>query len=200
MRGELFMDDNKQQILKQQVEDLITFYGPEKVRAVAQGLLTTSSRPIPAEYFPVLAPLVIEDTLGQLDAAARWVETTTNDKEAAYSNKMALVVQQAQFETAVKLAEAEAFMNVQGEGKEQYGLIGDKKITLNNDTNRDAYRRCYSAKERRQLADISGKISAIDVDLAQANDALQAAFERSHSVTAKARLQAALLNYLAGRE
>lgn len=194
------MDDNKQQILKQQVADLITFYGPEKVRAAAQSLLTTSSRPIPAEHFPVLAPQVIEDTLGQLDAAARWVETTTNDKEAAYSNKTTLVIQQVQLETAVKLAEAEAFMNAQGEGKEQYGLIGDKKITLNNDTNRDAYRRCYSAKERREMAEISGKISAIDIELAQANDALQAAFERSHSVTAKARLQAALLNFLSGRE
>jgi hypothetical protein len=163
-------------------------------------LLNTSMRSIPAEHFTVLSPQAIEDTVKQLFYIDQEIQNAADHRETVDNNKAELVQQKTQLETAVKLTEAEAFMHVYGEGKEQYGLIGDKKIVLNNDTNRDAYRRSYSAAERKELAEICGEINAIDVDLDRANDMLRAVLERSHIVAARAGLQAALLNYLARRE
>lgn len=186
--------------IKQDIKNLMQIYGPEKVNAAARQLLEMSYKPIPAEHFRILNPNALTDTANQLDLSIKNVLSAGNNRELAYGDKSSLVAEQIQLEAAVKLAEAEAFMNSQGDGKEQYGIVDGKKIMLNNDTNRDAYRRAYSAADRRALAENAGKIAALDVELSQANDTFQIAVKAADTLTAKARLQAALLNYLAGRE
>lgn len=183
----------------EQLGHLVTLYGPDKVKAAAQKLLDVSTQTMPAEYIPVLSPQALEATLKELAFVGENLQAAVQHRMAVDGNKAELIEQKTQLETAVKLTEAEAFMNAAGEGKEQYGLIGDKKILLNNEANRDAYRRSYSAKERKHLAEICGELNAIDVDLARANDTLQATAARANSIKAKAHLQAALLNFLAGR-
>lgn len=186
--------------LKQDIENLVQIYGPDKVKAAARQWLEAAQRPIPAEHFRVLSPDMLASTINELDSAAKNVISASNNRDLAYSNKAELVRNQMQLETDAKLTEAEAFMNTQGEGKEQYGMINGQKILLNNDTNRDAYRRSASAAERKALAENSGQIAAIDVKLNQSNDTFQSAIKVVDALAAKARLQAALLNYLSGRE
>jgi hypothetical protein len=186
--------------IKQDLENLMQIYGPDKVKAAAQQLFAAAQRPIPAEHFRLLHPDALADTVNRLDTAVDEVISASQNRGFVYGNKSALVSEHTKLETAVKLSEAEAFMNSERDGKEQYGVIDGKKIILNNDTNRDAYRRAYSANDRRTLASITGQIAAIDVELSQANDAFQAAAKAADTLAAKARLQAALLNYLAGRE
>ncbi|WP_371366254.1 hypothetical protein SRRS_06950 [Sporomusa rhizae] len=155
---------------------------------------------IPAEYIPIINPDKLAFTLNQLDVALENVVKTGETRESAYQNKAELVRQKTQCETDIKLAEADAFMNTQGEGKEQHGLVDGKKIMLNNDANRDAYRRSYSAKERRELGNVNAQLNSLDVDYYRANDAWAAAVEASNIIKSKAGLQAALLNFLAGKE
>jgi hypothetical protein len=186
--------------IKQDLNNLVQIYGPDKVKAAMRQLLAVAERSIPAEHFLLLSPDALAATASRLDEASRHMLDISQNREVAYADKSSLITEQIKLETAVKLAEAEAFMNSQGEGKEQYGIIEGKKIMLNNDTNRDAYRRASSANERRTLASITGQRAAIDVELSQANDAFQAAVQATDALAAKARLQAALLNYLSGRE
>lgn len=185
--------------IQQQFDNLVTLYGPEKVRAAARKLVEASARRVPAEYIQVLAPAALEDTAKHLSFVDQDIEKAIKHRVSVDSNKAELVQQKSEIETAVKLTEAEAFMNAEGEGKEQYGLIGDKKILLNNEANRDAYRRSYSSAERKELAEICGEINAIDVDLVRASDVLSALAARSRAIEAKANLQAALFNFLSGR-
>nr|WP_092074978.1 hypothetical protein [Dendrosporobacter quercicolus]NSL49609.1 hypothetical protein [Dendrosporobacter quercicolus DSM 1736]SDN24792.1 hypothetical protein SAMN04488502_11565 [Dendrosporobacter quercicolus] len=184
--------------IQQQFDSLVTLYGPERVRAAARKLLEISTQRVPAEYIQVLAPEALEDTTRQISFAYKELCNAINHRIAVDQTKGELLQQKIQLESAVKLTEAEAFMNAQGEGKEQYGMIGDKKILLNNEANRDAYRRAYSAADRQVLAETSGEIAAIDVDLARASDVLTASSARVHAIAAKSNLQAALFNFLSG--
>lgn len=184
----------------EQLDHLVVVYGPEKVKAAAQKLLVTSSRPIPAEYIPVLHPDKLMGTLNQLENALEFVHEAGAEREAAYQNKAEFMRQKTIGEANLKIAEAEAFMAAEGEGKDQHGFVNGKKIMLNNDANRDAYRRAFTANELRELSNICANIQALDVDYSRANDVWSAAVEAAHIVRAKAGLQAALLNFLAGRE
>lgn len=185
--------------VQQQLDNLVILYGPDKVKAAAQKLLSVSVRPIPAEYIPILSPNEVDKTIRNLEQALNWVMKAGSKKENTYQDKANLVMQQTRMEAAVQLAEAEAFMRIEGEGRDQYVMEEDKKITLNNDATRDAFRRRASAEERRQAANLNAQINAIDVELAKANDSWFTAKETVETVRAKAYLQAALLNFLAGR-
>ncbi|MPM81105.1 hypothetical protein SDC9_128157 [bioreactor metagenome] len=154
---------------------------------------------IPAEYIPVLHPSKLEETVNQLDKVLSHVVTTGHARTEAYSNKAELIRKKTNYESAIKLTEADAFMGTQGEGKDQHGYVRDKKIFLNNDANRDAFRRASSASERTELANVNADIGYIDTQYAQANDAWQAAVESANIVKVKANLQSALLNFLSGR-
>ncbi|WP_371380869.1 hypothetical protein [Sporomusa aerivorans] len=186
--------------VQEQLEHLVTLYGPDKVKFAVQKLLGASSRPMPAEYIPILAPSLLERTVAQLERALDDVKAAGYAKENVYRNKADLVKQQTTMEAAVKLAEAEAFMQIEGEGRDQYVMEEDKKIALNNDAARDAFRRRASAEERRQAANLTAQINAIDVELAEAGDAWFTTKEAVETIRAKAYLQAALLNFLAGRD
>ena len=185
--------------IRKQFDGLVAAYGPEKVKALARELLQVQGRPIPAEHIPVISADMLEKTVRQLDRALNDVQTAGARKEAAYQNKADLFRQQTSMETEVKLAEADAFMRIEGEGRDQYVMEGSRKVPLNNDAARDAFRRRSSAGERRQLADLNAQINAIDVGIATAGDAWFTAKEAVESIRAKANLQAALLNFLAGR-
>lgn len=160
---------------------------------------TAAELQIPAEYLGIISQDKLADTVTQLDVTVSDIIETGAAKEAAYGNKRELMRQRSTMETAVKLKEAEAIMQIRGAGKEAYVDIAGQKTFLTNDTARDAYRRMASKAERERLAEINGELEALAVDTAQANDAWYKVTEAAGAIKAKAAVQAALLNFLSGR-
>lgn len=182
--------------LKEQIAQLVTAYGQEKVKHAAEQLLQATLKKPHAEL-TVLSPKEIQYTADQLDCAISEIGDRQKEKQEAYKNKGDLLKQKTQLETEIKLAEAAAFMNTQSDGKNPVGMIDGKPVTLSNDTMRDAYRRHHSSKQRTRLAEINAEIAVIDVDLQQKNEALHAAKDAAEAAKAKAGLQAALLKFYA---
>jgi hypothetical protein len=154
---------------------------------------------IPAEYMHLLSPASLAETLDSLDRAIGAEAAACDAKEASYGGKGDLLRQKNQLETSVKLTEAEAMSKVQGEGKSQYVNMGGEKLYLTNDQARDAYRRMASKTDREELGRINAELGRIEVDQFKATDAWYGAKAVADSIGKKADLQAALLNFLAGR-
>lgn len=71
------------------------------------------------------------------------------------------------------------------------------RVAVTNDTQRDAFRRHFSADERKELASVEADIKAIEVSQFKAREDLNAKKEALSCIRAKAQLQAAALTYLA---
>lgn len=148
------------------------------------------------EFTKLLSDDEIQATALQLDAAISEVIEAGKDRETIYGNKASLMKRGRELQTEIKLAESEAIMKVQGSGKDAFGIIDGRKIFLTNDTARDAYRREASREERTELSQVESQIVEIDVALGKATDTFNTKVEVLHGIQAKARLQAALLEYL----
>lgn len=145
----------------------------------------------------ILSDEELQATSLQLDTAVSEVVAIGAQREGTYSDLSLLRKRARELRTEIELVESDAIMNVQGSGKDAFGIIGGRKIYLTNDTVRDAYRREASRKERQELAEVEGRLAKIDGDLFKLNDAFTVKVEALHGIQAKARLQAALLEYLA---
>lgn len=179
------------------LKGLIADHGEENVREAATRLLGLASKSLPAEHTPVLSPEKIQDTLLQLDSAVSDVLKAGEELDEAYGERAELGKRRVQLETDVKLTEAEAIMLIEGEARSQYVVVGDKKVALNNDTARDAYRRMAAKPQREELAKINAELHSIEVNIEQAKEKRNTAKEANDSVRARANIQAALLNFLA---
>ena len=158
-----------------------------------------NTRPIPAEYIPVISAKMLERTVSELDAGIEDILKAGQAKETAYANKRELIKRKYQLDTEIDLVEADAFMLIEGEARSQYVMIGDKKVALGNDQARDAYRRTSSKELRQQMAAVEGEIAAIDTEIAKAQDKWYTAKDANDNVRAKANIQASLLQFLGGR-
>lgn len=181
--------------LKNEVKSLTEVYGVQKVENAIQSVLGGFKTP-PADYLKILSPEALVDSINQLNAATQDIIEKGAAKEKAYSNKGELLKQKRQLETRIELEEAEAIMEIRGEARSQYVMIGGEKVALTNDTARDAYRRTASKAARQELADVEADIAKLEVDNFKATDAWYTAKEASDKVQAKAQLQAVLLNFL----
>lgn len=155
-------------------------------------------RTIPSEYAEILNPDTLAKTLQHLEFGLSDVFEKGAAKEAAYQNKAELMKRSRELETEIQLQESSALMQVQGEGRSAYAVVGDQKFTLSNEDARNAYRRMASKELREEKSFVDAQIQQIEVNLFRANDAWQTAVQAVGLVQSKARLQAALLNYLAG--
>lgn len=153
---------------------------------------------IPKELEAIIGTDVLARTMENLDRAMNQIVISASSKNEVYRNKSELMKKKTELETAIKLKEAEAFMETVGEGKEQRGVIDNKTILLNNDANRDTYRRMASANERRELSIVMGELNAIDTDIARSNTEFQKYVELANTIRAKSMVQSSLLNYLGG--
>lgn len=151
------------------------------------------------QYLSIISPESLKLTLDQLDFAIQDVEAKGRDKEDAYGEKGPLLRRKTQLDTDIKLAEAEAIMEIRGEGRSQFVIIDDHQVSLTNDTARDAYRRKASSAQRTDLAAVEAELAQLDISIAQKNDAWYTAKETAETVRAKSNLQAALLNFLSGQ-
>lgn len=181
--------------IQEGLNSLIQVYGEEKVKAAANAVINRPA--VPAEYLKVLSPQALVDSINQLDAAAQDIIEKGQAKEAAFNNKGDLLKQKRQLETAVELKEAEAYMNIRGAARSQYVMVGDEKVDLPNEETRKAYARTYGKEERQKLAEVEAQLAQLDAKGFQANDDWETAVEASNKVENKAKLQAALLSFLA---
>jgi hypothetical protein len=159
----------------------------------------TAIRPIPTEYIPIISSRVLETTLIELNAGMEDILKAGQAKEAVYANKRELVKQKVQLDTEIKLVESDAIMEIRGEARSQYVMVGNEKVILGNDTARDAYRRMAAKDLRREMARIDGEIAAIDIDLAKASDCWYCSKDANDNIRAKANVQASLLNFLSNK-
>lgn len=157
---------------------------------------------IPAINTPVVTDAQLLNTIAQLDAAVSDILEAGKRQEETYQNKADLVRKARQLETEIQITETDAINTICGSGKDAYGFIYNSdgtsvKVSLANDTQRDAFRRHYSYNSRKELASVEAEIRAIEVAQVKAKEDYDAKKEALSCIRAKAQLQAAALTYLA---
>lgn len=182
--------------LQDEITLLVGKHGKEAVGQAAEMLLNFKRKPT-TEYHEVLNPGVIKDTLWQLDASLNDLDEVSKKQQAVFGEKGPLLQRKRQLETEIQLAEAEAFMTIQGEGRSQFVVVDGKKISLTNDTMRDAYRRKMSGDLRKKLAEVEGELLKIETEQEKVKDEWFSKKEMVENVRAKAIVQGNLLKYLA---
>lgn len=96
------------------------------------------------------------NTISQLDAAVTDILEAERKNEETYQNKAALARHARQLETSIQITEAEAINTICRTGKDAYGVINcpngtSVRVSVTNDTQRDAFRKHFSATERKEL-------------------------------------------------
>ncbi|MCR9040904.1 hypothetical protein QRX25_10645 [Bacillus sp. L381] len=183
--------------LEDKITTLVGEYGKEKVIEAAEKLLAASVKKVPEGYDSVIAPDNVQFVAQTIDAAIEDIVEAGQKVDAAYGERASLLKQKTTLETAVQLKEAEAIMQIQGEGRSQYVIWNGEKIALTNDTLRDSYRRSAAESEHRQLADVKAQLAEIEVNIMAAKDAYATAKEAADLLKAKAHVQGNLLKFLA---
>lgn len=176
-----------------------------KVDTTADIILTGHdhlNKHVPTINTPVVTDEQLINTISQLDAAVTDILEAGRKNEETYQNKAALARRARQLETSIQITESEAINTICGTGKDAYGIIPypdgkQVKVAVTNDTQRDAFRRHFSATERKELASVEADIKAIEVSQFKTREDLDAKKEALSCIRAKAQLQAAALTYLA---
>lgn len=171
-------------------------------KTVVEKAADKATEHIPAINTPVVTDAQLLNTIAQLDAAVSDILEAGKRQEETYQNKADLVRRARQLETEIQIMETDAINTICGSGKDAYGFIYHKdgtsvKVALANDTQRDAFRRHYSADSRKELASVEADIRAIEVAQIKAKEDYDAKKEALSCIRAKAQLQAATLTYLA---
>lgn len=185
--------------MKEELQKLIEQYGADAVvKAAAEAL----NKHVPTINTPVVTDEQLLNTISQLDAAVTDILEAGRKNEETYQNKVELARRARQLETSIQITEAEAINAICGTGKDAYGIIPypdgtHVRVAVTNDTQRDAFRRHFSADERKELASVEADIKAIEVSQFKAREDLDAKKEALSCIRAKAQLQAAALTYLA---
>lgn len=146
------------------------------------------------EYLHIINPEMIKATMDELQSLKLKIEQSVQARSEAYTNKAELMKKKTELETAIKLTEAEAFMNTEFVGKDQFGTIDERRITLNNEANRNTYRRMASKMERMELGAVMADLAVIEVNFSKADNEWQAAIEQLAAVKARAAIQSKLLS------
>lgn len=138
---------------------------------------------IPAKYADILSVESLTHTMDMLEVGANEIMLVRNEGD----EKPALLKRRRELETEIKLAEASAIME------------DPSFVTLKNETQRDAFRRVKTTKQRTELAGVEGQLEAIDAKIQQERTDREALKLATESAQKKATLQAALLEFLGGR-
>ena len=184
--------------MKEELQKLIEQYGAD---AVAKAAAEALNKHVPTINTPVVTDEQLINTISQLDAAVTDILEAGRKNEETYQNKVELARRARQLETSIQITEAEAINTICGTGKDAYGIIPypdgtHVRVAVTNDTQRDAFRRHFSAAERKELASVEADIKAIEVSQFKTREDLDAKKEALSCIRAKAQLQAAALTYL----
>lgn len=192
------LDIDPENMTQKDFERLVEEVGVEKV---VECMYAATHKHVPRIETPVVTDEQIINTISQLDASVADILEAGRKNEETYRNKAELVRRARQLETAIKLTESEAICTIVGTGKDAYGFVlmegKQVKVACTNDTQRDAFRRSFSAAERKELAEVEAEIKAIEVAQFKAREDYDAKKEALACIRVKAELQAAALTYLA---
>lgn len=181
--------------------NLVSQHGVAAVIEAASQMLEKIERPaVPAEYVPVIASDKLHDTVQQLDASVSDIIEKAKGREKVYGDKISLLKRKRELETAIELKEAGAIMEIRGEARSQYVIVGEDKISLTNEEARKAYAKMAAAEERKQMATVESDLLQIEQKAFWAKDEYEAAIKAGDQVQAKAYVQAGLLNMLGNRK
>lgn len=169
---------------------------------VVEAVEAITKKSVPRINTPVVTDDQLINTINQLDVAVSDILEAGKKNEETYQQKAELARRARQLETSIQLTESEAICTIIGSGKDAYGIYTYEdgrsvKVACNNDTQRDAFRRMFSADDRRELAQVESEIRAIEVAQFKAKDDYDAKKEALSCIRVKAQLQAAALNFLA---
>ena len=178
--------------MKEELQKLIEQYGADAVAKAA-----ALNKHVPTINTPVVTDEQLINTISQLDAAVTDILEAGRKNEETYQNKVELARRARQLETSIQITEAEAINTICGTGNIPYPDGTHVRVAVTNDTQRDAFRRHFSADERKELASVEADIKAIEVSQFKAREDLDAKKEALSCIRAKAQLQAAALTYLA---
>lgn len=182
--------------LQQRVKDLMDIHGEDTVIKAITVLSNKAARPIPTEFIPILDPLKIQETISQLDASSSEVLNAIKGSEGEFEIRKGLLKEKELLATEIELVEAEALMQLRGEAKSQFVMIGDEKVAITNDQARDAYRKTSSKAERKKLSEVSAELAAIDAQAAREKDYWNDRKAVYDNIRTKGKLQASLLDFL----
>ena len=180
--------------MKEELQKLIEQYGAD---AVAKAAAEALNKHVPTINTPVVTDEQLVSTISQLDAAVTDILEAGRKNEETYQNKVELARRARQLETSIQITEAEAINTICGTGKDAYGIIPYSDGTHVRVAVTNAFRRHFSADERKELASVEADIKAIEVSQFKAREDLDAKKEALSCIRAKAQLQAAALTYLA---
>lgn len=180
--------------MNEQLKALIDQHG---AATVVEAVKQLTAKHIPKTATPLVDDDKLQASLYQLDTGVGDILAAGIAVEAAYKDKADLMKRSRQLDTEIQLAEAEAFINIQGTGKDAFVQFRGKKIALTNDQSRDAYRRSVSRDFRDEKATVDAAVTKLDIEIMRAKDAYNAKLEAFHGIRVKANLQAAILNSLA---
>lgn len=150
--------------MKEELQKLIEQYGAD---AVVKAAAEAANQHVPTINTPVVTDEQLLNTISQLDAAVTDILEAGRKNEETYQNKVELARRARQLETSIQITEAEAINTICGTGKDAYGIIPypdgtHVRVAVTNDTQRDAFRRHFSADERKELASVEADIKAIE--------------------------------------
>lgn len=145
----------------------------------------------------VLSPVDLDKTLGDLTAYQYQFTLLRQRVQQASDQKGNLLRSKFTLETEISLAESDAIMSIQGEGKDAHVVIDGVKIPMTNDTARKAYMQSVAQDERLALAEVEGQIAQIDADRFRLNDEISILQQEMSAAQSKANLQASLLQFMA---
>lgn len=182
--------------LKAKVDAIVAEHGEDQVIRAIQILTKKAARPIPSEFIPVLDPLKIQETISQLDASSSEVLNAIKGSEEEFEKRKELLGEKETLQTEIELAEAEALMNLRGEAKSQFVMIGDEKVMITNDQARDAYRKTSSKDLRKKLSEVNAELAKIDAQAAREKDYWNDRKAVYDNIRTKGKLQASLLDFL----
>lgn len=151
--------------MKEELQKLIEQYGAD---AVVRAAAEAANQHVPTINTPVVTDEQLINTISQLDAVVTDILEAGRKNEETYQNKVELARRARQLETSIQITEAEAINTICGTGKDAYGIIPypdgtHVRVAVTNDTQRDAFRRHFSAAERKELASVEADIKAIEV-------------------------------------
>lgn len=154
-----------------------------------------ANRQLPVQFLGVLEPQKIYRVMEGLDASISDIMQLGKELEAAYANRAELIRQKMEINDEIKLVESEAIMNIRGDARSQYVLIGNEKVALSNEQARDAYRRLSSKEQRIRLTPVEAQLEYIDAEISRIKDKQSTIREANENLRAKAYAVAAVFNY-----
>lgn len=126
----------------------------------------------------------VEELVGELKEVTNRMDATKTKLIAISSESKVAGKLLAEAITNLKVAQAEAFMQIQGEGKTSYATIGDREFSCSNEQLRTAFVGFYTESFMRALSKAESTKQALDTEIFALKDLLNADIAMTRGLSA----------------